>query len=186
MDYENGINTRFPKLLDYVNWSFFEFELNFTDHNFIPHLKRFSLLNICDLHIYYNSITAYKIDHKLFLSPPLVAWFTNRELTYNIRNPRIVYEGINKTEFSFGSNSSRLGRLWNQIDTVIRNVPSSQFKSMTTNQLFSDVIHLLSHYYLILRKNSASFFLYQSYLMCTLASTEAHCHYYFLSKSDLL
>lgn len=80
--------------------------MKFTDHNFIPHSINFKLLNISDLHVYHDSITAYEINHKLCLSPPLVAWFTNRELKYSIRNPRLVYEGINKTNFSFNTNSS--------------------------------------------------------------------------------
>ena len=95
----------------------------------LPSLRNIYLRN--------DYITSFKIAKKLFNSSEINELFSERSITYNLRNPRpLSSQDSSSLNYINFSSSSRLGQLWNLLPREIRASPSlAVFKNKISEYL---------------------------------------------------
>ena len=104
--------------------------MRFDDHDYTPIRKLLNLTPLRTIFLKNDYILAYKIFHNLINSSTVNELFSERNLSYNLRNPRPL-QSLNSTrDYINFSTPSRLRHLWNLLPLELRSLHTlAQFKS---------------------------------------------------------
>ena len=109
------------------------FSMRFDDHDYTQVRSHLGLIPLRATLSKNDYILAYKITHRLINSSEVSNLFTERSLTYNLRNPRPLESFGSGFNYINYSTTSRLRHFWNFLPLELRN--------STTLAIFKNRVH---------------------------------------------
>ncbi|KAJ8666246.1 hypothetical protein QAD02_007908 [Eretmocerus hayati] len=89
--------------------------MSFMDHDFTPHLERFTLLTIIQLHKYHDYLEVYKLLNGYVKSNELLSKFEFRYIPHDMRCIGPILGEQSKSVFIGHAPLNRLRTMWNQL-----------------------------------------------------------------------
>ena len=103
--------------------------MRFDDHDYTPIRKLLNLTPLRTIFLKNDYILAFKISHNSINSSIVNDLFSDRNLTYNLRNPRPLQSSHSSRDYINFSTTFRLRHLWNLLPLELRTLPTlAQFK----------------------------------------------------------
>ena len=107
------------------------------DHDYTPIASDCNIPTIASLHHYHDCLFTFKTVHNYILCKPLTVSFNVRQITYNLRDFRVLNENTQHTNLGFYSSINKMKRSWNLLPSAIRNEVSiscfkARLRSLTT------------------------------------------------------
>ncbi|KAJ8679305.1 hypothetical protein QAD02_015092 [Eretmocerus hayati] len=110
--------------------------VHYLDHDYSPYLGKYNLLTIEKLHTCYDYFAMYKILKGHTKCVDLSSKFIPRDAPYNVRNIRPILGENVKPRYLAHAPVNRLRRLWDQLDSTIRDTEKiTRFKSTVKDRL---------------------------------------------------
>ena len=93
------------------------------DHNYDSIRQLLSLPKLETFFIKQDCIVSYKIAKGAFSSKKINSLFTDRDISYNLRNPLPHSQRLLRRNYLIGSSTNQLQRRWNNLPRRLRDSP---------------------------------------------------------------